>query len=136
MSIFNVDAMVTTFEGSYSFDVLNFPTLLFDFAKYGLISFRYLLCVLVDFDCLDFTGVNEDQTQDQKNQSSEVVPPFGLSLGVVAHKHKSIGILHPHSEIVHHSYANQKDDQANCPLRAWPFLERQYFFICVLDINV
>jgi hypothetical protein len=60
MSIFDVDAIVSTFEGSDSFDVLNFPTLFFDFAKYRLISFRYFLSVFIDFDCLDFTRVNKD----------------------------------------------------------------------------
>ena len=60
MSILDVDAIVPTFEGSYSFDVLNLPTFLFDLAKYGFIGFRYFLSVLVDFDCLDFTRVNED----------------------------------------------------------------------------
>lgn len=60
MSIFDVDTVVPTFEGSHSFDVLNFPALLFDTAKYRLITFRYFLSVLVDFDSLDFTRVNED----------------------------------------------------------------------------
>jgi hypothetical protein len=64
MSIFDIDPNVSTFKRSYSFDVFNIPTSLFDLAQHRFIGLRYFLCNLVDLDCLDFPGVNEDQAKD------------------------------------------------------------------------